>query len=344
VYGTTNETNYERFTISTAIGAAYTVGAQAGGTGTLRDVNAVGAWTFTAPTLVGATVASGTLTASAPVTISQTWNNAAVAFTGLDINITETVAAGLSTYMRVRTSRSNADVFKLQYSQYGTYTDMILGGTTADATSIILRSGYGQAQVYAGSLGLYSDSGNGFIFASSNGAVASYLSPSAGKIFHRNSTTAQSYNVCNTFTSTTSFEAMTLDWSSNVGRVGSLKGSGGGSAREWVLHHDGTEKARVSSSGFTIGAAGTPVSSVISATATLDFDLTSVIVQDLTMTVTGAAVGDVVSIGVPHGSVTATAQYTAWVSATNTVTVRCRTAVAGENPASGTFRATIIKH
>ena len=36
---------------------------------------------------------SGTLTSDAPVTISQTWNNAAVAFTGLKVNAAGTSAA-----------------------------------------------------------------------------------------------------------------------------------------------------------------------------------------------------------------------------------------------------------
>ena len=298
----------------------------------------------TAPTLVGATVASGTLSASAPIVISQTWNNAAVAFTGLDINITETAAAGLSTYMRVRSSRSSFDIFKLQYSQYGTYTDLAIGGTTADASGITLRSGYGHAQFYAASLGLYSDSTMGFVLASTNGTPFTYLTPTTAKLFQRNSTTAQSFNVCNTYTSVASYEGITLDWSTNVARVGTTKGGSGGSARSWMLHYDGTEKARVSSSGFTVGASGTAISSIISATDTLNFDLTSVVVQDLNMTVTGAVVGDVVALGYHYAVVSATAQFSAWVSATNTVTVRCRTAVAGENPGSGTFRATIIRH
>lgn len=90
---------------------------------------------------------------------------------------------------------------------------------------------------------------------------------------------------------------------------------------------------------------GATVTGILSATATLDFDLTAVDVEDLTITVTGAAVGNVVALGVPHGSVTATAQFTGWVSAADTVTVRCRVApAAAENPASGTFRATVIKH
>lgn len=79
-------------------------------------------------------------------------------------------------------------------------------------------------------------------------------------------------------------------------------------------------------------------------TATLDFPSTaSGIAADLTVTVTGAAVGDAVSIGVPNGSVTATGQFFGWVSATNTVTVRF-IPHATEDPASGTFRVSVIKY
>ena len=89
---------------------------------------------------------------------------------------------------------------------------------------------------------------------------------------------------------------------------------------------------------------GATVTKILSATATLNFDLTALTVEDLTITVTGAADGDVVTLGVPNGSVTTSVQYTAWVSAADTVTVRARTSAVGENPASGTFRATIFKH
>lgn len=79
-------------------------------------------------------------------------------------------------------------------------------------------------------------------------------------------------------------------------------------------------------------------------TATLDFPSTaSGIAADLTVTVTGAAVGDAVSIGVPNGSVTATGQFFGWVSATNTVTVRF-IPHATEDPASGTFRVSVVKY
>lgn len=80
-----------------------------------------------------------------------------------------------------------------------------------------------------------------------------------------------------------------------------------------------------------------------SGSATLDFPSTaSTAVSDLTITVTGAALGDPVYLGVPNGSQTATATWDAWVSAANTVTIRY-SPKATEDPASGTFNVRVIR-
>lgn len=77
----------------------------------------------------------------------------------------------------------------------------------------------------------------------------------------------------------------------------------------------------------------------------LDFDLTSVNFQDLTITVTGAATGDVVSLATPIASVTNNVIFTAWVSTDDEVTIRAsRIDVAsGANPDSGVFKAVVFK-
>lgn len=79
-------------------------------------------------------------------------------------------------------------------------------------------------------------------------------------------------------------------------------------------------------------------------TATLDFASSgATTVSDLTVTITGAKLGDEVAIGVPHGSVTATGSYYGWVSAANTVTIRF-SPKATENPASGVFHVSVLKY
>ena len=83
----------------------------------------------------------------------------------------------------------------------------------------------------------------------------------------------------------------------------------------------------------------------LAGSATLDFgSIAAAGNASLTITVTGAAVGDVVDLGVPNGSMTAGLVFTAWVSATNTVSVQCYNSTAGAiDPASGTFKARAIQ-
>ena len=109
------------------------------------------------------------------------------------------------------------------------------------------------------------------------------------------------------------------------------------------------EGLRVESDGsiarVSIGA-GAGISKILSATATLDFgSVAANSFADLTVTVTGAAVGDTVSIGVPNGSLLNDISFFGWVSATNTVTIRCSnvSSTTARDPASGTFRATVTQ-
>ncbi len=84
----------------------------------------------------------------------------------------------------------------------------------------------------------------------------------------------------------------------------------------------------------------------LTATATLNFGNTNTnSSRDLTITVNGAAIGDVVMLGVPSSAVNNNSCYTAWVSAVNKVTVRFNNySAAGINPASGVFRVSVIKY
>jgi hypothetical protein len=85
---------------------------------------------------------------------------------------------------------------------------------------------------------------------------------------------------------------------------------------------------------------------MVTATATLNFGITGAgLSSDLTMTVTGAAVGDVVALGIPTASITTTGIFFAWVSNANEVTVRyCNTDILSAiDPASGVFKSLVIK-
>ena len=96
--------------------------------------------------------------------------------------------------------------------------------------------------------------------------------------------------------------------------------------------------------GLKIDSTGTTIEAVISATAILDFPSTAAQTSsDLTIGVTGAAVGDAVFLGLP-ATPDANSCFTAWVSAVNVVTVRFNNYSAGAiDPASATYRAVVMK-
>lgn len=98
---------------------------------------------------------------------------------------------------------------------------------------------------------------------------------------------------------------------------------------------------------FTFGG-GTPVTKVLSATASLDFTaLSANSCEEFSITVTGAADGDTVSLGVPAVAANGDAKATVFgfVSAPDTVLIRrCNvTGTSTTDPAAATVRATVTK-
>lgn len=85
---------------------------------------------------------------------------------------------------------------------------------------------------------------------------------------------------------------------------------------------------------------------VLFTTAILDFGNTAAgSASDLTVTITGAADGDPITLGVPNSSTVANGNFTAWVSAANTVTVRYinPNLITALDPGSGTFKIIVHK-
>jgi hypothetical protein len=94
---------------------------------------------------------------------------------------------------------------------------------------------------------------------------------------------------------------------------------------------------------------GAQIKKHLSAIVSYEFpDTVSGSASETTVTVTGAETGDVVSLGVPAGAMTAATGacgFTAWVSAADTVTIRFWNASgANKNPGNGTFRVDVWQH
>ena len=101
----------------------------------------------------------------------------------------------------------------------------------------------------------------------------------------------------------------------------------------------GQEIASVDTNGYIIS------SNILTASATLDFgSIGAHGSETLTISCTGAVLGDVVSLGIPNGSMESDASFIAWVSAADTVSVKCFNFNGSSfDPASGTFTVKIIK-
>ena len=101
----------------------------------------------------------------------------------------------------------------------------------------------------------------------------------------------------------------------------------------------GQEIASVDTNGYIIS------SNILSASATLNFgSIGAHGSETLTISCTGAVLGDVVSLGIPNGSMESDASFVAWVSAADTVSVKCFNFNGSSfDPASGTFTVKIIK-
>jgi hypothetical protein len=113
----------------------------------------------------------------------------------------------------------------------------------------------GQGAGYITSAGIFAGGGKSLGFAGSVGDVNTapdvYLyRDAANTLALRNGAAAQRFNVYNTWTSATNYEAFKIDWitTANTVLVGTEKGSGGGTARALAFQTDGTTRMQMAAS------------------------------------------------------------------------------------------------
>ncbi len=96
----------------------------------------------------------------------------------------------------------------------------------------------------------------------------------------------------------------------------------------------------------SLSVSGQPINGIYGVLAPLDFPNTPAQQgSDLTVSVPGAKLGDVVTLGVPAGSVNPHSMYFGYVSAPDVVTVRfCNFSAGAIDPATGDFRVTVIAY
>ena len=199
---------------------------------------AIGNTTPAAGTFTTLAANNGTLTASAPVLdLAQTWNNAGVAFTALNINVTNT-ASSASSFLINATSSSGTEHFRVDR---GGQLIITRSSSTSDAINVSGRIGTSNGIVSAvfhtvmdsqgfnmsnaraviwSSTGSYGGTGDLFLRRDAAGVLAQY-----------NGSNGQAYRLYNTFTDASNHERLSLRWASNVAIIGT-EAAGTGTQRQ----------------------------------------------------------------------------------------------------------------
>jgi hypothetical protein len=176
----------------------------------------LGLGSSSAVTFGSLTANNGTLTASAPVLdLAQTWNASGTTFTALRLNVTNTNSSALSLL---------ADFQVGGTTQFSVRRDGVL--FSRNRVEIINTT---QGFQVSGSSGGASP----VRFTSSDAFGTASIQPSNNilELVGITATNAQTFNIYNTFTSSTNHERGFLRWSSNVFQIGTEAGSGGGTNR-----------------------------------------------------------------------------------------------------------------
>ena len=211
---------------------------------------------------------SGIITSSTPaISITQTWNNSAVSFVGMKIAAICTSNAAsdlLSVYGGVAGTSVGLRVTNAAGSM-GVQVPSIFDSSSQWSLNYFVNGlAMGSSKnIYWSSTVNYYDTGDiGF----SRAGVGILKLSNIGT-----PTLPTSWQVINTYTSTTNYEAGVMDWqtTSNTLRIGSAVGSVSGIARDVSIIHGGAEKIHISAGGTAIGSAGTSHSLIKSGVVTL---------------------------------------------------------------------------
>lgn len=206
------------------------------------------------PTITSLTTATGTITSSTPaISVTQTWNSSGVTFVAANIAITSTASAAASKVLNA--SVGGTDVFYVDKSgvSYANTYQFINGAKleSSDSANIGFNlAGTQMCRVTTNSINITSG-----MFLGSGTTTTSpdtvWRRESSGQWSTRNGANATAILVWNTYSSATSYERAVLDWqtTSNVFRVGTEKGSGGGTARTMAIVTDATTRVTYGASG-----------------------------------------------------------------------------------------------
>lgn len=169
-------------------------------------------------------ITGGTITANNPVlSATQTWNNAAVTFTGWQLNVTDTASNANSLLMDLQVGGAS----RFAVSKAGA----VFGGAAQFAASFAVTQGFNVALWNNAAFGW---SASGSVSPTTTNFDLVLLRDAANTLAQRNGVNAQTLRVYNTFTDASNYERGAFQWASNELQIRS-ESAGTGIARSITI-------------------------------------------------------------------------------------------------------------
>lgn len=202
-------------------------GTSPGGSTTQLQYNNAGAFGGTSGiTTTGTelTIASGTQTASSPVVnATQTWNNAAVTFTGVKLNVTDTASNAASLLADFQVGSSSKFKVDKSGNTFANGSVWVNGTTTSGINYTSFRTAIWHENVprlVAQTGSISAEPTDAIGWRNATGVTSSIdltlYRESANTLSQRNGTNAQTFNFYNTYTDASNYERVSFKWVSNV--------------------------------------------------------------------------------------------------------------------------------
>ena len=181
------------------------------------------------------TIASGTLTASAPaLDVTQTWNNSGVTFTGLKLNVTNTASGGSSLLADLQIG--GASLFSVRKD-----------GVVTTTAGFVTTGGFS---------GFTARDDNGFFIIGTSSDVR-LNRDSAGMLALRLGATQQGFRVYNTHTDASNYERLTLTGVAGTSVNITAESAGTGSANLHInITPKGTGRVRIGNTTCNVDTSG----------------------------------------------------------------------------------------
>jgi hypothetical protein len=187
-----------------------------------------------------------------PLTLTQTWTNAAVTYTGLQVNVTDTASNAASLLMDLRVG--GASRFRVRKDGI-----VVVGNNASfsgdNSGKLVIRPSSGSGFANCAAQGFHANSTGiiGFTPTSPDGTPDTMLvrDGASGTLAQRNGLNQQESRIYGTYTGATNFERLSLKYNAadTAFQIGTEKGSAGGVAQPLQFRTDSTTRMAITTAG-----------------------------------------------------------------------------------------------